>query len=161
MPTIRPATPADVDALLALRLAHRPYLARWEPDGDGRRYTRAGIEEAVAREHQFVIVDEAVAGFVQLVDVVPEPLASAMVGYWVAQDRAGRGLATRAVGEIVEYAFGEVGLHRVEAGTAVANVASQRVLARNRFTRVGLLRKHLRIAGVWVDHFLWERLDGD
>ena len=57
--------------------------------------------------------------------------------------------------------FGELGLHRVEAGTAVANIASQRVLEHNRFTLVGTLRRHLLIRGVWTDHLLWERLADD
>ena len=45
--------------------------------------------------------------------------------------------------------------------TAVANVASHRVLEKNRFTRVGLLRSHLLLGGVWTDHYLWELIDGD
>lgn len=161
MALIRAAAPADVDELLALRLANRAHLERWEPDGFGR-YDRDAVAEAVAREHQFVVVDEgAIAGFVQLVNVVPAPLASAMVGYWIDAQRANRGLAARAVAEVVDHAFGELGLHRVEAGTAVENVASQRVLERNRFTRVGVLREHLLIGGRWVDHYLWERIVGD
>jgi len=86
---------------------------------------------------------------------------SANVGYWVAQDRQGRGLATRAVAEIVRMAYDELGLHRVEAGTLVDNVASQRVLEKNGFTRIGVARKHLLIAGKWRDHILFERLADD
>ena len=161
MSVIRPAAPADVDELLALRIANRAYLERWEPDG-GNRYEREGVAEAVARDHQFVIVDDgAIAGFIQLMGVSPEPFASAMIGYWVSESRAGRGLASRAVAEVVEHAFGTLDLHRVEAGTAVENVASQRVLERNRFTNVGVLREHILIGGRWVDHYLWERIVGD
>jgi hypothetical protein len=40
----------------------------------------------------------------------------------------GRGLATSAVGQGTETAFGELGLHRLEAATLVDNIASQRVL---------------------------------
>ena len=161
MSVIRPASAADVDELLALRIANRPYLERWEPDGVGR-YEREAVAQSVAREHQFVIVDDgAIGGFIQLMGVAPAPMASAMIGYWVDERRAGRGLASRAVAEIVEHAFGELGLHRVEAGTAVENVASQRVLERNRFTNVGVLREHILIGGRWVDHYLWERIVGD
>ena len=73
---------------------------------------------------------------------------------------AGRGLATRP-SRRAENAFGELGLHRVEAGTAVANIASQRVLEHNGFTLVGTLRRHLLIHGEWTDHLLWERLADD
>ena len=80
-------------------------------------------------------------------------MRSAMVSYFVAEACAGRGLATRAVAELVEHGFGEVGLHRLEAATAV--------LERNGFTRIGLMRSHLLLQGAWVDHHLWERIVGD
>ncbi len=83
------------------------------------------------------------------------------IGYVVDSGRNGRGLATAAIAEAVDYAFRELGLHRIEADTAVDNVASLRVLDKNRVTRVGLLRAHLRIHGDWVDHYLWERIVGD
>ena len=68
------------------------------------------------------------------------------------RDRNGRGLATRGLAALVEVAFGEVGLHRLEAGALVENVASQRVLEKNRFTRIGVAPRYLRIAGAWREH---------
>jgi [ribosomal protein S5]-alanine N-acetyltransferase len=164
MQLIRPATPADLDELLALRVANRPYLERWEPDAQptDRRYERAGVEEWLTRPHQFTIRDDgAIAGVVQLVNVDLEFWRSAMIGYWVDEARAGRGLATRAVAETLGYAFAELGLHRVEAGTHVDNLPSQRVLERTGFTLVGRMRKHIKIGGEWHDHLLWEILEDD
>jgi [ribosomal protein S5]-alanine N-acetyltransferase len=66
-------------------------------------------------------------------------------------------LATLAVGEAVEIAFRELGLHRLQAGTLVDNIASQRVLEKNHFERIGLARRYLFIAGEWRDHFLYQR----
>jgi ribosomal-protein-alanine N-acetyltransferase len=98
---------------------------------------------------------------VSLTGIIRGSLQSCMVGYFVAEARSGRGLATQAVREVLDVAFGELALHRVEAGTAVDNLTSQRVLERNGFTLVGRMRKHLQIAGVWVDHLLWEKLADD
>jgi ribosomal-protein-alanine N-acetyltransferase len=81
-----------------------------------------------------------------------------MASYFVDEGHAGRGLASGAVRELVAYAFDELDLHRVEAGTAVVNVGSQRVLEKNGFRLVGELKRHLRIGGEWVDHYLWERV---
>ena len=86
---------------------------------------------------------------------------SGTIGYWVDERANGRGLATCAVGEILEYAFGELGLHRVEAATLVDNVPSQRVLEKNSFERIGLARSFLRIDGDWRDFSCssaWQRL---
>jgi ribosomal-protein-alanine N-acetyltransferase len=68
-------------------------------------------------------------------------------------------VATAAVGAAVRHAFEQLGLHRAEAGTLVHNVASQRVLERNGFTRFGMAPRYLRIAGKWQDHVLFQRLN--
>ena len=75
----------------------------------------------------------------------------------MAQDHNRRGIATAAVGLAVRWAFDERGLHRLEAGTLVDNLASQRVLERNRFARIGSARSYLNIAGEWRDHILFAR----
>jgi ribosomal-protein-alanine N-acetyltransferase len=73
----------------------------------------------------------------------------------------GRGLATRGVREITDLAFGELGLHRIEAGTLPHNSRSQHVLERNGFTRFGLAPAFLLIAGRWQDHVLYQLLAED
>jgi ribosomal-protein-alanine N-acetyltransferase len=60
---------------------------------------------------------------------------------------------------MLRLAFGELHLHRVEAGTLVHNAASQRVLERNGFVRYGLAPQYLRIAGRWQDHVLFQVLN--
>ena len=89
--------------------------------------------------------------------MAPTPFARATLGYWVAAEFRGRGLATRAVAAVAELAFGELGLHRLEAATLVDNVASQRVLEKNGFARIGLAPRYLHIAGAWRDHLLFQR----
>jgi ribosomal-protein-alanine N-acetyltransferase len=83
---------------------------------------------------------------------------SANLGYWVAERANGRGFATKAVGELVPIAFGELVLHRLEAGTLVDNVASQRVLEKNGFEQFGIARGYLHIGGQWRDHVLFQLL---
>jgi ribosomal-protein-alanine N-acetyltransferase len=162
---IRPFVPEDAEGLTDLRLRNRAYLEPWELDSDDpeRWYTVDGVRDWITDgQARFAIVDGGeLAGMLSLTGVERGPIQSAMLSYFVDESRAGRGLATRAVGSAVEHAFGALGLHRVEAGTAVANVASQRVLEHNRFTLVGTLRRHLLLRGVWTDHLLWERLADD
>ncbi|MGO9080067.1 MAG: GNAT family N-acetyltransferase [Streptosporangiaceae bacterium] len=70
----------------------------------------------------------------------------------------GEGLATAAVRQVITIAFGELGLHRIEAGTLPHNLRSRRVLERSGFTRFGLAPQYLSIAGRWQDHILYQRL---
>ena len=162
---IRPFVPEDAEGLTALRLRNRSYLEPWELDSDDpeRWYSVDGVRAWITDgQERFAILDaDEVCGMLSLTGIERGPIQTAMLSYFVDEARAGRGLATRAVAEALQHAFGRLGLHRVEAGTAVPNVASQRVLEHNRFTPVGTLRRHLLLRGVWTDHLLWERLADD
>jgi [ribosomal protein S5]-alanine N-acetyltransferase len=160
---IRPLTTDDAGELAALLAANRRFLAPYEPERPDEFFTPAGQRErlAVAPDDswRFAILDgDAIAGTIALTNVVRGPLQSGNVGYWVAEDRNGRGLARAAVGELLLFAFGEAGLHRVDAGALVDNVRSQRVLERNGFERIGVARRYLLIAGEWRDHVLFQRV---
>ena len=110
-----------------------------------------------------VILDRsgAVMGRINLNNVVRGAFQSASVGYWVAEEAGGRGLATAAVAEMVSVGFDEEGLHRLEAGTVSENVRSQAVLRRNGFEQFGYAPRYLSIAGRWQDHLLFQLLNED
>jgi ribosomal-protein-alanine N-acetyltransferase len=163
---------ADVPVLAELHRVNRDFLAPWEPLRTEEFYTERGqrglVEGALVKYEQrsaipHVILDDSgqVAGRISLNDIVRGPLQSCNVGYWVSAATNGRGLATRGVREITDLAFGELGLHRVEAGTLPHNVRSQHVLERNGFTRFGLAPAFLLIAGRWQDHVLYQLLAED
>jgi ribosomal-protein-alanine N-acetyltransferase len=164
---IRPLEAGDVGALLTLRLENRSFMEPFDPERPESFYTLDGqrelVQNAMARreadaQYIYAIVDEGeLAGTISISNVVRGAFQSANVGYWVDRRRNGRGLATRAVGAVVEVAFGELGLHRLEAGTLVDNVASQRVLEKSRFRRFGVASNYLLIAGRWQDHVLFQR----
>ena len=59
---------------------------------------------------------------------------------------------------MVGVAFGELALHRLEAGTLLDNIGSQRVLEKNGFERIGIARRYLFIGGDWRDHVLFQRV---
>jgi ribosomal-protein-alanine N-acetyltransferase len=62
---------------------------------------------------------------------------------------------------VLAIAFGELGLHRVQAGTLVENGASRRVLAKLGFAEIGFAPRYIQIAGRWQDHVLHQRLSDD
>ena len=167
MSATRLVTVADAPAVAALYSANRDFLAPWEPVRDDDFYTEHGqqavIERALERyaagmcvPHVVLDSDGQIAGRINLNDVVRGAFDSCTLGYWVSESVNGRGLATAAVGEITRLAFGAFGLHRVQAATLPHNAASQRVLERNGFARIGLAPEYLYIAGRWQDHLLFQ-----
>lgn len=59
------------------------------------------------------------------------------IGYGIAPSRRGRGSARRAVGDIVAWAKDCTNVIALTADTSTTNLASQRVLERNGFVRIG------------------------
>ena len=170
MNAIRLLTREDVLALADLFRTNRDFLAPWEPDRGIDYFTvegqRAVVDEALERHEQgltypHVILDDTghIAGRINIGNIVRGPFQSCGVGYWVSEHANGRGLATAALSEIKELAFGQLGLHRIEAGTLAENVRSQRVLEKNGFVRFGLAPAYLQIAGRWQDHALYQTLN--
>lgn len=98
-------------------------------------------------------------GHIALYSVKRLPYSSGFVGYAMDEAYVGKGIVTEAVELIVNFAFEEVGLHRIEAYVAPENKASIRVLEKVGFLQEGLLRKLLYINGKWVDHYMYAILE--
>jgi [ribosomal protein S5]-alanine N-acetyltransferase len=162
----RAFTEDDIPELVTLLRAARGFLEPWEPVRPEEYFTedgqRAYLRNALAGDTtvpRVILADGRIAGRITVNNIVRGPFESGSLGYFVAQEYNGKGVATAAVGDTVRFAFGELGLHRLEAGTLVHNIGSQRVLERNGFTRFGLAPRYLRIAGRWQDHVLYQRLN--
>ena len=158
----------DALVLAELHRANRAFLAHWgpvrPPTYDTVEGQRRGIAEALALreartvEPRVIVCDGVAVGRITLSDISRGPFQSCHLGYWVSESHNGRGMATAAVGEIMGVAFGELGLHRIEAGTLPGNARSQAVLERNGFVRFGVAPAYLRIADEWQDQVLYQAL---
>ncbi len=160
----------DAAVLTRLVTDNRVNHAPWEPLRDPDFYTVDGQRAVIAAQldrYDFgltlphVILDEGgeVTGRITLDGITRGAFQSCTIGYWVALENNGRGLATAAVARMVTIAFDDLGLHRIEAGTLVDNVRSQRVLAKNGFIQYGRAPQFLKIAGAWQDHLLFQLLN--
>ena len=159
----------DAEALAAVLRANREFLAPWDPVRDEHYFTveaqRTGLEQALdgyARKAMVPLAivgeDGHIVGRININGITRGAFQSAAIGYWVGQSSNGRGFATAAVAEVAAIAFGELGLHRLQAETLLHNVGSQRVLIRNGFQPFGIAPKYLKIAGTWQDHILFHLL---
>ena len=172
MPFTRLIQRSDAVAIAEILNRNREFMASTEPDRDDSFYTVEGQLQVIGvalDEHQagirlpHVILDDdgAVVGRATLNEIVRGPLQSASLGYYVDGRRNGRGFASRATAEMVSIAFGELGLHRVQPGTQLENLASQRVLVKNSFRQYGYAPGYLLLAGEWRDEVLFQRLATD
>ena len=81
--------------------------------------------------------------------------SSAMLGYCFAKSAWGNGFATEAARLVLDFGFGEQGVHRVWAGCDPDNAGSIRVLEKLGMTQEGRLRQDTYIRGAWRDTLLF------
>lgn len=77
------------------------------------------------------------------------------IGYVLIPTERGRGYCTEAVKLAVDYLFLAKDIVRVQAGTFIDNVASQRVLEKSGFQREGRIRQGMFAWGRWVDLYVY------
>lgn len=143
MPELKRLHAGHAPAVLAFELANRAYFAASITDrGDDyfERFTErydallAEQEAGICAFHVLVAEDGSVLGRFNLVDIEDH---GAELGYRVAQQVAGRGVATATVLELCRLAADRYGLRTLRAATAHQNVASQKVLTKAGFVPVG------------------------
>lgn len=84
-----------------------------------------------------IVEDGEIVGLISPTQALDATDRSLRIGYGVAPTRQGRGAATRAVADLVAWARNDDRVLALTAETSIDNPASQTVLARNGFQRVG------------------------
>jgi RimJ/RimL family protein N-acetyltransferase len=87
-----------------------------------------------------------------------QPETELEIGFWAHPDARGRGIMTRAMGEVVRYAFEDLGVRRVMAGAAVDNAASRHVIESNGLTAWGTERLGTVVRGGRADCVFYDML---
>jgi RimJ/RimL family protein N-acetyltransferase len=118
------------------------------PAGYDEREGRAFIEGAAGRREreesiELAVGDAADGHLLGAIGLVMDrhDAERAEVGYWVAAEARGGGVAGRALGLISPWALGPLGLRRIDLLATVSNLASIRVAERCGYVREGTLRR--------------------
>jgi ribosomal-protein-alanine N-acetyltransferase len=169
-PNVVLRAPRSVDyvAWRDLRRESREFLKPFEPrwtEADlsrrafGARVWRGRDEAKRGTDFSFLIFEKAggerLVGGMTVSNIRRRAAQYANLGYWMGEAFAGRGLMTEAVGVMLPFYFGSLGLHRLHAACLPHNVASRRVLEKNGFREEGYALNYLQIDGKWADHVLF------
>jgi RimJ/RimL family protein N-acetyltransferase len=144
---LRPPSPDDAaDALLMLR---DPEVALWNPGpprldlDEARAWCARGADWSDGTHATFSVHDATSGRLLGNVSVhqIDRAQRDAEIGYRVAPWARGQGVASDAVSAATRWAFGALGLVRIELAHAVANPASCRVAEKAGFLLEGTLRQ--------------------
>jgi len=144
--TLRPPRADDAEALY--RECQDPEIARWTgiPSPYERHHAdlylaRCAEEEAAGRTRAFVAVDtdDRLVASISVMEL-DKAAGYGEIGYWVARDARGRGVASRAVMLLRDWCASELGLGLIELLIDSENQASRRVAESTGFLDTGELR---------------------
>lgn len=163
--TLRTMNERDYEAWLDVRRRSHDWLVKWEPRlpesshlaEDRKSFNaRCSVRE---RERNLgtalalgIFVGHRFAGEIGLSGIQRGPLQTAHIGYWVDEALAGQGIMPEAVVALLQYAFEQLHLHRIEINIVPRNQASRRVVEKLGLRYEGTSERYLQIDGVWEDH---------
>ena len=159
----RPTLRREADYLAAVHRSlklHRGLVTCAATAREYRDYLRRTRREN--QESFFVVTaDGELAGVINLNEIVRYAFQSAYLGYYAFTPFAGKGLMRTGLHLVLARAFGDLGLHRVEANIQPANRRSIALVRSLGFRYEGLARRYLKIAGRWRDHEHWALVQED
>jgi RimJ/RimL family protein N-acetyltransferase len=163
--------PSAEEAADALAMLQDPLTVKWNAAplvvdlATAREWCERGADWSDGRHATFSVLDATtgrLAGNVSLWSVDRDEQRSASIGYRTAPWARGRGVATAAVGAVTRWAFGALGLERIELPHAIDNAASCRVAEKCGYPAEGVLRGAYRTDdGSRHDEHLHARLATD
>lgn len=162
---LRPPTESDrerfVTAMRASERLHRPWVNNVATDGYFDRLLARVDDER--QDTSLVCLREggAIAGVLNLSEIVRGAFQSAFLSYAAVAGHERQGLMSEGLALLLERAFDELALHRLEANIQPANVASIALVRRAGFVCEGASRRYLHIDGDWRDHQHWVILAED
>ena len=154
--SIRLLKRSDRDAFLQMvhesRELHRPWAYPPErADQFDELLSRCSRDDFAC----FVVIDDEsgeIAGIFNISQIVRGSFQSAFLGYYGSARHAGKGLMKDGLQRVLDYAFGPLSLHRIEANIQPGNAASIALARGAGFRLEGYSPRYLLIGGQWRDH---------
>ncbi len=148
---------------------NREYLKQWLPWLDNNRYLQNTIDFIRITLMQYernetvqftLLYNGEIAGVVGFhkIDWLNRTTS---IGYWIGQQYQGKGLVTKSCSKVLDYAFGRMGLNRIEIRCATENYRSRAIPERLGFKEEGLVRDAEWLYDHYVDHVIYGMLELD
>jgi ribosomal-protein-serine acetyltransferase len=148
---------------LAIISRDRDYLAEWlvwPEHGRNQEFFARFIEQSL---HDYALGKSMTCGIVfqgELVgnisfNTINHSLKKVEIGYWLARPQQGKGIVTKAVAKMIEIAFTQLDMEKVQISAAEQNSSSRRVCERLGFTLEGIITRAENLNGRVVDHAIY------
>lgn len=155
---VRPSAEKETEFLQAARRSRKLHETFVSPPSTSEEYRRYLRGTRRPRQESFFVMgleSKAIAGVVNLTEIVRGEFQSAYLGYYSFVPYAGSGFMREGLWQAISYAFRELRLHRLEANIQPQNRRSISLVRSLRFRKEGFSPGYLRVCGSWRDHERW------
>jgi [ribosomal protein S5]-alanine N-acetyltransferase len=141
-------------AVVRSRRLHGAWVTAPRSSAEYRLYLK---ERKGPRQVKYFVCSEVgeLCGVINLSEIVRGSFQSAYMGYYALAPHAGKGFMSAGLELVIGQAFGDLGLHRLEANIQPKNRRSIELVRRAGFRCEGLSLRYLKIGGRWRDHERW------
>lgn len=154
MTQLQRLTVTDAPELFEATQRSRDMLEPWITPRD----TLAGVVEYLSQTAEdrvsFAVraPDGGLAGIININAIIRGAFHNGFLGYYALEPYEGQGLMFEGMALVIDRAFGELGLHRLEANIQPANTRSAALVRRLGFRLEGHSPRYLKIGDEWRDH---------
>jgi ribosomal-protein-alanine N-acetyltransferase len=154
--TLSPFDKRDKDEFIRLnRMSRSPFVTLPMTPERFSSFLERGNAPDVVRLAVRRNEDAAVLGSIEVSQIARGILQSAYLGYQIGSPYEGKGYMSEAMRLMLDFAFGALKLHRLEANIQPKNRSSLALAKRLGFKREGYSPRYLKIGGRWQDHERW------
>lgn len=152
------------ESVLAYYVANKAFLQPWEPLRNDGFYTYETQVTSLTLDAQamergdmlrywiFLKDGTGPIGSIALTNIIKGVFKSCFLGYKLSEKHGSKGYMTEAIEKIVEIAFQDLKLHRIEATIMPHNLRSIKAVVKVGFKEEGISEKYLKINDKWEDH---------
>ena len=170
---LRPPMHFDFKKWKEARYLIKDFLTPWEPKWASDHLTRKAFSNIVYWSKRAInqgtglplfLFDsgtDQLYGAITLDNIRRGPTQSGTLGYWIGEEFARCGYMTEAINAVVQYAFTELDLSRIESACLADNKPSRGVLEKCGFKYEGVAQAYIQINGRLRTHVLYSALRYD
>ncbi|HAS73206.1 MAG TPA: 30S ribosomal protein S5 alanine N-acetyltransferase [Clostridiales bacterium UBA8960] len=162
--TLKILDESNAELVLDYYLKNKAFLHPWEQTRHDLFYSVEAQELSLKLDYEAILKGDLIRywifekasneliGSVALTNIIRGIFKSCYLGYKLSEKHIGRGYMVEACRAVIDLAFGEMKLHRIEANIMPNNIPSIKVVTKLGFESEGFSPKYLKINGVWEGH---------
>lgn len=168
--TLRSLTISDATDIFNTIDKQRVYLGKWLPFVEFTKELKdtesfvSSVVNVLDEKKEVVFTIRKKDEFIGLIDLNQSNIANKRteIGYWLSQHEQGKGVVSKSVVKLCDFAFNELGMNRVQIKCAVNNIPSKSIPKRLGFKFEGVERDGELLTGnVFTDLEIYSKLKSD